>query len=433
MKKWEDIVKDKLAGYESALPEGSLADFRARRNKADSAAGTNRFPLAWVLVPALAAGLAAVLLLHKPGVAEEGIQVIQQPSAPVAIVPDSNIETDTMEFTESVEPVETAEPVRQRPLVAQAVKSSPSIPAANNLPERGTEDTATEVDETGEAISVLSETDKVSESEDYSEPPRQAEVKSPSGQTQTPTASPFIPNYTETKQVTLKAGPAAGMVAGGGLLAALLTTSKAPHDDYYYSNSDPISYFDPNPRYLSSAIDDPSDGKNIANSANSTKEEIEKVSSYHHIPIRAGISTRFPLSEKLYLTTGLDYSRYQSEFRYASSGLKNQIAQYIGVPVRLDWTLASNRWMDVYLGGGLEGDYCVGAKLAGSKIQKDGLNLSLLGAGGIQFNMTERLGLYVEPGLSYLIPSKSQQLITYRTQKPLMFSVSTGFRITLGK
>ena len=101
MKKWEDIVKDKLAGYESALPEGSLADFRARRSQVESAAGTRRFPLAWVLVPALAAGLAAVLLLHKPGIAEEGIQVIQQPSAPVAIVPDSTVDNGTMESTET--------------------------------------------------------------------------------------------------------------------------------------------------------------------------------------------------------------------------------------------------------------------------------------------------------------------------------------------
>ena len=414
MKKWEDIVKDKLAGYESALPEGSLADFRARRSQVESAAGTRRFPLAWVLVPALAAGLAAVLLLHKPGIAEEGIQVIQQPSAPVAIVPDSTVDNGTMESTETAVQNETAAPVRQRPLVAQAVKSSPSIPAEE--PQKPVAE--------GAGVPIVESSDVGSVSEDYSEASRQAEVKSPSGQMQTPTASPFIPNNTETKQVSLKVGPAAGVVAGGGLLAALLTTSIAPHDEYYYSNSDP------NLKYLQSALDDPSGSKY---SANSPKEEIEKVSSYHHIPIRAGISTRFPLSEKLYLTTGLDYSRYQSEFRYASSGLKNQIAQYIGVPVRLDWTLASNRWMDVYLGGGLEGDYCVGAKLAGSKIQKDGLNLSLLGAGGIQFNMTERLGLYVEPGLSYLIPSKSQQLITYRTQKPLMFSVSTGFRITLGK
>ena len=56
MRKWEDIVKDKLGGYESNLPEDSLAAFHARR----ASAGTmkaKRFPLVWAIVPAIAAGL----------------------------------------------------------------------------------------------------------------------------------------------------------------------------------------------------------------------------------------------------------------------------------------------------------------------------------------------------------------------------------------
>ena len=36
MNKWEDIVKDKLEGYESNLPEDSLAAFNARRATAGS-------------------------------------------------------------------------------------------------------------------------------------------------------------------------------------------------------------------------------------------------------------------------------------------------------------------------------------------------------------------------------------------------------------
>ena len=78
MRKWEDIVKDKLEGYESNLPEDSLAAFHARRT-ADSATKAKRFPLIWAIVPAFAAGLAAVLLLRKPTVPEEGIQMSPQP------------------------------------------------------------------------------------------------------------------------------------------------------------------------------------------------------------------------------------------------------------------------------------------------------------------------------------------------------------------
>ena len=44
MRKWEDIVKDKLGGYESNLPEDSLAAFHARRATA-GATKAKRFPL----------------------------------------------------------------------------------------------------------------------------------------------------------------------------------------------------------------------------------------------------------------------------------------------------------------------------------------------------------------------------------------------------
>ena len=94
--------------------------------------------------------------------------------------------------------------------------------------------------------------------------------------------------------------------------------------------------------------------------------------------------------------------------------------------------LASNKWLDVYVGGGLEGDFCVGATLAGIELQKDGFGLSVLGAGGIQFNMTDWLGLYVEPEVNYMIPSESRVLETYRSQKPLFFTVATGLRFNLG-
>ena len=65
MRKWEDIVKDKLGGYESNLPEDSLAAFHARRATA-GATKAKRFPLVWAIVPAIAAGLAAVLFLRAP-------------------------------------------------------------------------------------------------------------------------------------------------------------------------------------------------------------------------------------------------------------------------------------------------------------------------------------------------------------------------------
>ena len=91
------------------------------------------------------------------------------------------------------------------------------------------------------------------------------------------------------------------------------------------------------------------------------------------------------------------------------------------------------RWLDDYVGGGVDGDLCVRATLNEKALRKDGFCLSLLGACGLQWNMTERLGLFVEPQLSWTSPSKTPVLATYRTDHPFVFTVATGIRINVKK
>ena len=140
-----------------------------------------------------------------------------------------------------------------------------------------------------------------------------------------------------------------------------------------------------------------------------------------------------PVSDRLRITTGLEYSLYQTRVSFTKSGEKKQAAHYLGVPLRLDGSLASNRWLDVYVGGGVSGDWCVGATHAGIDIPRDGFSFSLLGAGGVQFKVTRHLGLYVEPEISWTFPSEKRVLETYRSAHPFLFSVATGLRINLDK
>lgn len=110
-----------------------------------------------------------------------------------------------------------------------------------------------------------------------------------------------------------------------------------------------------------------------------------------------------------------------------------QTAHYLGIPLRLDWTFASTKRLDFYLGGGLEGDWCIKATFDGEQVQKDGFSASLLGAGGIQFKLTKNLGLYMEPEFNWTFMPENPVLNTYRSAHPVMFSVTSGLRITFGK
>ena len=397
MRKWEDIVKDKMEEPEGALPESVFAEFRARREAVTAAPAQKRFPLVWAVVPAVAAGLAAVLLLHKPSVPEGDIQIIQQPSAPVAVVTDTTTVDEPGQTTPLIAQVVTPKVARQAVVKPQEVEIVENVEPAE-------EDTATTIDDKATQADVP-QTD-VPESVDEETPDRPI----------TTTTSPFIPESAKTSPVKMKVGPAAGMIAGGGLLAAIIPPILG---DGTKMDNVPMAQSD-------------RPGETVVLTPDPPKDE-RTGSADHYFPLKVGLSARFPINDRFSFTTGLDYSWYKSSFTYSVSGEKIQNAHYIGIPMRLDWTLALGRWLDVYLGGGLEGNYCLGATLAGERVAKDGFSASLLGAGGIQFKITEKLGVFIEPELTWNITPKNQVLESYRTKNPLMFSVSSGLRITIGK
>jgi len=390
MRKWEDIVKDKLEEADYTLPESVFAQFQARRSAAASAPAPKRFPLLWVAIPAVAAGLAAILLLRQPAaVPNDGIQVMQVPTAPVAAVVDSVIVDETIQM----------EPTAKQALKQRIVKQSIVEP---------------QVEVEADIIENLESEEKAPATPEAPQKPETVDKPT------TITTSPFIPEKTQPQPVKMKVGLAAGAVAGGGLLAAALvptirTEAKAGAVDYdsrwsylFNSNKD---YTGTNGQF---AVGDMLVGSPV-----------------HYFPLKLGLSARIPVAKKLFITTGINYSVYWSSFEYNLTGIVKQQAHYLGIPVRLDWVFASNTLFDVYLGGGLEGDFCVGATLGENRISKDGFGLALQGAGGVQLNVTKHLGIYVEPQLSWQIPMNNTKLRTYRSTHPLLFTVAAGVRFNI--
>ena len=404
MRKWEDIIKDKMDGYESTLPEGSLSEFRARRNVAAGFSGKKKFPLIWVMSAAVAAGLAAVIFLRKPDVHEDGIQIIQQPEAPVAFVND----TTEMAF----------EPIKAKPVIAQAVTHKAAQPVAEPPKENDVieyPDDYSEPEDKGVIVQEEKEDEKEKEKEkEYVAVPEEPIVTTGNMQVNKPVNKP----------VKISIAPAAGTIAVGGVVAALLKAVPVEND----INASSSSF-----TQHENSVGDHFGYVNPGGDGNTDPVDVVTGKWEHYMPLKVGLSTRFPISDLLNITTGLEYSHYSSKLEYSGSGGVWQRADYLGIPVRLDWTIASNNWLELYLGGGMEADYCLSATLGGNSIHKDGFAISLLGASGIQFNLTRHLGVYLEPEMSWTVPSDNRWLETYRTDHPLMFSLASGLRINLGK
>ena len=385
MSKWEDIVKAKLGGYESNLPDDSLAAFHARRAAA-GATKAKRFPLIWALAPAVAAGLAAVLLLRKPTmVPEEGIQIIPQPVETYSQVDDS---------------LDTTVPVVVEPLIAQVNRTKTVNPIRETAQSEDPVTTSVIVE------TDISEEPPIPETDD-SGPEETPEEPAIDNRPAVLDASPFAPQpSTDKPDVHVNIGTGGAIAAGGGLLAALATQ---------------LSRADLSAPVPDNAVPDDANGTNSPETTPS-----------HRMPLVVGLSVRIPVTEKIGITTGLEYSRYSSSFSYPT-GEKTQLVHDMGIPVRLDWTFVSGKWLDAYLGAGVKGDLCLGATLDGEALGKDGPAFRLLGTGGIQVNATRTLSLFMEPEVSWTLPSDRRLLSTYSSEHPWMFTVATGIRINLGK
>lgn len=377
MNKWEDIVRDKLGGYESVLPDGALAAFHARRSAIKSDSSRKRALVVWALI-SVTAIVATVLFPIRPLPTDDSLQIIEQPSVPPAAI-------------SAADSADVSDPVQPGELLVQATE--PII-------RQKVEETDTNTDE---AADYTAKTQEVTVNDDASNLQISVIPDSESASLLNPNSkisSPCIPAVPESRTVGIRVGPVAGIVAGGGVMAGIAASGLLVVKDY--------------------------------NEERITDRDV-CIRTNHYFPLKIGVSARVPISGNLNITTGIEYSLYTSKLTYSLTGDKYQKADYLSIPVRLDWSFASSNWLDVYVGAGIEGSYCLGATLDGAGIPKDGFGLTVLGTTGVQWKITRNLGLYFEPEISWTNPSFTNPLQTYRTEHPVVFSLTGGLRYTFDK
>lgn len=159
---------------------------------------------------------------------------------------------------------------------------------------------------------------------------------------------------------------------------------------------------------------------------------IEDVHYKHIPPITFGVSIGISLNNRFTIITGLDYSLYLSHKEITSSkGERNEMQQihYLGLPIRCDYTIYSNKSFEWYVGGGFEVEKCVSASSGTTSFKEKNFLWSAVATTGIQYNITKNISLYCEPYCSYLLSETS--LFSYRTENPVTISAKLGLRFDL--
>ena len=150
----------------------------------------------------------------------------------------------------------------------------------------------------------------------------------------------------------------------------------------------------------------------------------------HSIPLSFGLDARFAISGRVGVTSGLDLSRYRSRFLVNNDSL-TQNAYYLGIPLRLDWTVWDNGPLGAWVGAGGKVDRLVYGKLGSERISDNTFHWSATAVAGIQYELWRNVGVFVEPELSYYFKPSDPVIQTYRTENPLMFTIGAGLRINL--
>ena len=162
------------------------------------------------------------------------------------------------------------------------------------------------------------------------------------------------------------------------------------------------------------------------------KERAGYSDSYQHdMPVSFGVSARIMLSKRFSINTGLNYTLYSSmrERSYSSSEVterERQNVHYLGIPLRCDWLVVNRRYFTFYMGVGAQVDKCVYARVGNERLHENDFLFSLTGAAGLQYNITNKIGLYLEPDFSLRLNEGT--LETYRHDHFGVISARAGLR-----
>ena len=158
----------------------------------------------------------------------------------------------------------------------------------------------------------------------------------------------------------------------------------------------------------------------------------------HHAPVSVGLQVAFGIATRLSLSTGMVYTRTSSDFYpYAPGSSYNvhQVLHYVGIPVGLNYEFWQSGGFHAYVMAGAEADYNVkndteeeGVKKENAK--RDRVQFSGKASLGAQYDITPKVGLYIEPGAKYYFDNGSHVENTFKDKK-LNFNLQFGLRFNL--
>ncbi len=160
---------------------------------------------------------------------------------------------------------------------------------------------------------------------------------------------------------------------------------------------------------------------------------------HHDHPISFGLTLSYPLTNRWTLSTGLVYTRLNSQFVNVLSGTPittDQRLDYLGVPLNVQYHVLKGKGWKAYASAGTQLDWNIKAKRNTEGVDVNARNdhpqWSLAGGIGVEYDIIPLVGIYAEPGLRYFLKNNSKVDNFFKDQ-PFNWTLQIGIRLNLGK
>lgn len=154
------------------------------------------------------------------------------------------------------------------------------------------------------------------------------------------------------------------------------------------------------------------------------------IRSDHHLSWSAGISVSKQLHELVAFESGLVYTYLSSDVLMSQTGQQHQQLHYLGIPLKLNITLAESSHWQFYTGFGTMIEHSLYGKRGNMNLHLKDWQWSVNGGLGVQYKLTGHVGLYFEPGVNYFFCNGSE-VPSLRTESPFSGNLQIGVRFGL--
>ena len=168
--------------------------------------------------------------------------------------------------------------------------------------------------------------------------------------------------------------------------------------------------------------------------------------SRHYLPVNVGFSLGWEFAPGFSLSAGVDYTCLVSDLSSGTDATRYETRQtlhYLGIPVTLEWSFVQRPRLRAYLYAGGQARkavygtsstrYVIDSAPWEPVIEKIGeapLQWSAGAGAGVEYMLSDKVGLYAEPGLNYYFDNGSPVENVFKS-RPLNFNLTLGLRLKL--